>query len=49
MAIKMDILTKSYGVRATTIEGRNALHQRCALHTFHVTDSQNTRDQITSE
>ena len=42
------ILTKGYGVRATTIEGQNALHQRCALHTFHVTDSQNTRDQITS-
>ena len=42
------IITKGYGVRATTIEGQNALHQRSVLHTFHVTDSQNTRDQITS-
>ena len=33
-------ITKGYGVRATTIEGQNA---------FHVRDSQNTRDQITSD
>ena len=39
-----NILTKGYGVRATTIEGQN----RCALPKFHVTDGQNTRDQITN-
>ena len=36
-------LIKGYAVRATTIEGQH----RCALPKFHVTDSQNTRDQIT--
>ena len=42
------VITKGYGVRATTIEGQNAFAPRCALRKFHVTDSQNTRDQITS-
>ena len=28
---------------------KKRLLQRCALHKFHVTDGQNTRDQITSE
>ena len=32
----------------TTIEGQNALLQRCALRKFHVTDGQNTLDQMAS-
>ena len=36
-------------MRATTIEGQNALLHRCALRKVHVTDGQNTRDQITSD
>ena len=40
------VITKGYGVRATTIEG---LLQCCALHKFHVKYGQNTRDQITSD
>ena len=38
-------------MRATTIEGEvTLLLQRCsALGNFHVIDSQNTRDQITSD
>ena len=40
------VITKGYGLRATTIEG---LLQYCALRKFHVTDGQNTRDQIKSD
>ena len=46
------VITKGYGVRATTIEGQNSFSrsskQKCK---FHVTDGhgQNTRDQITSD
>ena len=39
------VITKGYGVRATTIEG---LLQCCALRKS-VTDGRNTRDQITSD
>ena len=44
------VLTKGYGVRATTIGRSTLLLQRCALRKFHVrvTVGQNTRDQITS-
>ena len=32
------------------MEGQNALlYDHCALHKFHMTDSQNTRGQITSD
>ena len=35
---------------ATTIEGQNAFAPTvCALHKFHVTDGENTRDQNTSD
>ena len=52
------VITKGYGVRATTIEGQNAYLQRCALCTFtwqmvktrvirlRVTEGPNARDQI---
>ena len=40
------VINKGYRVRATTIEGQNALVYRCALRKFHVTVGQNTRDQI---
>ena len=40
------VITKRYRVRATTIEGQNALVYRCALRKFHVTVGQNTHDQI---
>ena len=44
------VITKGYGVRATTIEGQYAFAlSLCALRKFHVTDSQNTRDQIASD
>ena len=43
------LITKGYRVWATTIEGQNALLQRCALRKFHVTNGQNKRDQITSD
>ena len=43
------LITKDYRVWATTIEGQNALLQRCALRKFHVTNGQNKRDQITSD
>ena len=37
---------KGFGVQATTIEGQN----HCALRTkFHVSDSQNKRNYITSD
>ena len=36
MMMMMMMITKGYGVRATTIEDQK----------FHVTDGQNTRDQI---
>ena len=37
---------KGFGVQATAIEGQN----HCALRTkFHVSDSQNTRNHITSD
>ena len=42
------VITKGYRVRATTIEDQNAFAS-CASSKFHVTDSQNTRDQITSD
>ena len=35
-------------MQATTIEDQNAFAS-CASSKFHVTDSQNTRDQITSD
>ena len=35
-------------MRAPTIEVKTLSLKRCALHKFHVTDSQNTRDQITT-
>ena len=37
------VITKGYRVRATTIGGQNAF---AILRRFHVTVSQNTRDQI---
>ena len=44
------VITKGYGVRATTIEFQYAFAPSlCALRKFHVTDSQNTRDQIASD
>ena len=43
------IITKVYGVRATTIEGQSAFAPCYALRKFYVTDSQNTRDPITSD
>ena len=43
------VITKGYGVRAPTIEVKALSLKRCALHKFHVTDSQNTRDQITTD
>ena len=43
------VITKDYGVRATTIEGQNALLHRCALRKFRVTYRQITRDQIASD
>ena len=43
------VITKGYGVRASTIKGQNAFAPRCALRKFHVTDGQNTRDKITSD
>ena len=42
-------ITKGYGVQATTIKVKTLLLHGCALSKFHVRDSQNTRDQITSE
>ena len=42
------LITKGYRVWATTIEGQNALLQRC-VGKFHVTNGQNKRDQITSD
>ena len=41
------VITKGYGVRATTIGVQTLLLQCCALRKFQVTDVQNTRDQIT--
>ena len=39
------VISKGYGVRATTIEAvKTLLLHRFALREFHVTDSQNTRD-----
>ena len=43
------VITKGYRVRATTIKVKTLLLHCCALRKFHVTDSQNTRDHITSE
>ena len=42
------VITKGYGVQATTNEGQNAFVQRFALRKFHATDGQNARDHITS-
>ena len=43
-------ITKGYGVRAATIALFYAFAPyHSALRKFHVTDSQNTRDQITSD
>ena len=44
------VITKGYGVQATTIKRQNAFAP--TLHTllkFHVTDGQNMRDQIVSD
>ena len=44
------VVTKGYGVQATTIKCQNAFAP--TLHTllkFHVTDGQNMRDQIVSD
>ena len=44
------VITKGYGVQATMIKRQNAFAP--TLHTlrkFHVTDGQNTRDQIMSD
>ena len=44
------VITKGYGVQATTIKRQNAFAP--TLHTllkFHVTDDQNMRDQIVSD
>ena len=35
--------------RSLTIEGQLLMLQRCALRKFHVTNGQNTRDQVTSD
>ena len=43
------VITKVDGVRATKIESQNALLHCYALPKFYVTDSQNTRDLITSD
>ena len=43
------VITKGYGVQTTTIKVKTLLLQRCALHKFHVTDGQNTHDQIMSD
>ena len=40
------VITKGQGVRGTLSEIQTLLLQRCALHKFHVTDGQNTGDQI---
>ena len=42
------VMTEGYRVRATTIEGQNAFASM-AFGKFHLTDGQNTRDQITSD
>ena len=52
LIITVLVITKRYGVRATTIEVQNAFLRFfafCALRKFHVTDGQNTRDQITRD
>ena len=44
------VITKGYGVQATTIKRQNAFAP--TLHTllkFHVTDGQNMRDQIVND
>ena len=43
------VITKVYGVRATTIESQNALLHCYALGKSYVTDSQNMRDPITRD
>ena len=43
------VITKGYGVQATTIKDQNAFLHRCTLHKFHVTDNQNEPDQIMSD
>ena len=41
------IMTKGYGVQVTTIEGQNDFCSSAVLCVnFHMTDGQNTRDQI---
>ena len=48
---KQRVITKAYGVQATTIEGQNAFAPvLCFMYTckFHVTDGQNMLNQITS-
>ena len=49
---KQRVITKAYGVQATTIEGQNALAPvLCFMYTckFHVKDRQNMLNQITSD
>ena len=45
------VITTGYGVRATTIGGSNAIKRFCSnavlLRKFHLTDGQNTREQLT--
>ena len=48
LKLVMKVITKGYGVRATTIEGQNAFAPSlcyCTLRTLHVWESQNTRNQ----
>ena len=48
---KQRVITKAYGVQATTIEGQNAFAPvLCFMYTckFHMTDGQNILNQITS-
>ena len=48
---KQRVITKAYGVQATTIEGQNAFAPvLCLMYTckFHMTDGQNILNQITS-
>ena len=50
MILKLNsTVTKGYGVWATTIEGRNAFAPSLCFGQVSRADSQNTRDQITSE
>ena len=43
------VITKGYRVQMTMIKVKTLLLQRCTLRKFHVTDGQNTHDQIMSD